>query len=102
MIRRSTHEATILLLLLLLFLLLLLLKGSSLLWLVVILILLSFASAFAMSLWLVHHVETGLTLRSFRSPIFSLSFLLNIKRGDQVQNRHVHPLVFESSGEIPL
>jgi hypothetical protein len=81
---------------------LLLLKGSSLLRLAVILILLSFAFAFAMCLRLVHHVGAGLTLSSFRSSIVGPSFLLNIKRGDQVENRCVHPLVFESSGEIPL
>jgi hypothetical protein len=96
MIQRSTHEADILLLILLF------LKGSSLLWHVVILILLHFAFAFAMWLRLVHHVGTSLTLSSFRSSVLSPSFLLNIKRGDQVWNRHVHPLVFESSDEIPL
>jgi hypothetical protein len=79
MIRRSAHEATLILLILLH-----LLKDSSLLWLVIILILLSFACAFAMRLRLVHHVGAGLTLSSFRSSILSLSFLLNIKRGDQV------------------
>jgi hypothetical protein len=35
-------------------------------------------------------VDTGLTLSSFRSFVLGPSFLLNIKRDDQVQNRHVH------------
>jgi hypothetical protein len=94
MIRRSTHEAT------LIHLLLLLLKSSSFLWLIVILILLSFTFAFAMWLRLVHQVVTGLTLSSIRSSVISPRILLNTKRGDQIQNRHVHPFVFESSGEI--
>jgi hypothetical protein len=96
MISRSTNKTTLILLIFLL-----LLKGNSLLWLVVILILLSFAFAFAMCLRLVHHVGIGLTISSFRSSVLGSSFLLNIKRDDQVQNRHMHPPVFESSGEIP-
>jgi hypothetical protein len=59
MTRGTTYEATHMLP----FILLLLLECSSLLWLVVILVLL--AIALAMLLWLVHHVGTGLTLRSF-------------------------------------
>jgi hypothetical protein len=58
MTRGTTYEATHMLPFILL-----LLECSSLLWLVVILVLL--AIALAMLLWLVHHVGTGLTLRSF-------------------------------------
>jgi hypothetical protein len=76
---RSVHEITLILLIFLL-----LLKGSSLLWLTVILILLNFAFAFAMYLLLVHHVDAGLTLNSFSSFVLGPSFLLNIKRDDQV------------------
>jgi hypothetical protein len=96
MIRRSTHEATLILILLLL------LKGSSLLWLVVILILLNFAFVFTMCLRLVHQISTGLAIDSFRLFVLSLCFLLNIKRDDQVQNRHRHPLAFESNGKVLL
>jgi hypothetical protein len=76
MIRGTTYEAALILLFILLF------EGSILLWLIVILVLLSFA--LAMRLRLVHRVDTGLILNSFRSSIFSSTFVLNIKRCNQI------------------
>jgi heme O synthase-like polyprenyltransferase len=77
MIKGTAHEAT-----LILHFILLLLEGGSLFCLVVILVLLAFT--LFMRLRLVHNVGTSLTLNSFRSSIFSLCFLLNIKRHNQV------------------
>ena len=75
MISRTAHEATLVLLVLLL------LEGSGLFRLIV----LAFAlTTIAIMMWLVHHVGTGLTLNCFKSSIFSPSFLLNIKRRNQI------------------
>ena len=72
----TAHEANIILLVLLL------LEGSGLLRLG----LLELPLAFAMILLLTHHVSTDLTQSTFRSSVFSPSFLFDIKGRDQIRN----------------
>jgi hypothetical protein len=45
---------------------------------------LSLALSVAMTLRLMHHVGTALTFSSLRSPVLDTSFLLNIKRCNQI------------------